>query len=213
MIPSKLNRHADRFLIAFLNRPAEWLIRRKRFAKLLPREPRQFLSEPDLSGAALMAKRVEHWQGPLRGAWIKKRETQRQAATTQLVAVYGAMAFLSPGEVGSVIKGFGQALTRMAQHGTTQTGLKADAFLQVLHRARETAGRMRKCANPDCEHPFFIARRRTDINCSPECGRVGKNTANLKWWRQQGRDWRASHQRKSKIMTKKRGVKHAEKGK
>lgn len=194
MIPSTTSRQADRFLISFVNQPFEWLSRRKRFSKLLPRQPRQFLAEPNLTGDSLVRRRVQLWRESLQAAWVREAPTERRVAMTQVIAIYGAMAFSSSDPVtgGAMAQSFGNALARMTRRGSTHTGLKPDLFLQVLHRAREISEKMRKCANSACTHPFFIARRRSEKNCSLECGKIGKRTANLKWWNDHGKEWRAN---------------------
>jgi hypothetical protein len=55
-------------------------------------------------------------------------------------------------------------------------------FLQVLYRAWEIAPKMRLCRNRACEHPFFIAGRKTQKYCSNPCAAPAKRAAKLRWW-------------------------------
>ena len=164
------------------------------FGRMFPNEPRRFLADPLLSGDDLTWRRLEFWREQLRLAWMQESAVQRRVAMTQLVALYSAMAFSSEP------KGSTDTLLRMSEHHTLQTGLKLDAFLQVLHRGRDVADLMRMCANGRCRHPFFVAERRSDKNCSQECAKLGKRAANLKWWNKHGKQWR----RKSKAKRRSR---------
>jgi hypothetical protein len=57
--------------------------------------------------------------------------------------------------------------------------------------------RMRKCQNPTCETPYFLASRRDQKFCDEKCSRL---VANRTWWAKKGSQWRAKKlkERKSK---------------
>lgn len=38
------------------------------------------------------------------------------------------------------------------------------------------------CRNPACANPYFIAKRKDQRYCSPECAQPAKKEAKLKWW-------------------------------
>lgn len=56
--------------------------------------------------------------------------------------------------------------------------------------------RMRKCQNPTCDAPYFLATRKDQRYCSEKCARL---VANRTWWDKHGKDWREkkSKQRRS----------------
>jgi hypothetical protein len=211
------SRQAIRFLCALLNRGWQasgtvnddkkigtWFHRHRLFGRMLPQEPRRFLVYPNLGADDLAWRRLEYWRQQLQLAWTQESPVQRRVSLTQLVAIYGAMMFSSQA------KGFGEALRRMTERASLQTGLKPDAFLQVLHRGREIAHRMRKCANPGCRHPFFIARRVTGKFCSKMCAAPAKQESKNRWWAKHGAAWqreRRAKRRASKSQRKRRGGK------
>jgi hypothetical protein len=47
--------------------------------------------------------------------------------------------------------------------------------------------RMRKCQNPTCDAPYFLATRRDQRYCNEKCARL---VANRKWWDKHGQEWR-----------------------
>jgi hypothetical protein len=79
--------------------------------------------------------------------------------------------------------------------GETRIGLKPDGFMQVVRRVLEIAPRMRKCGRTDCQHPFFLALRSSDVYCSKECSLWGKRRANLESWRKNWKRWPSSRWR------------------
>jgi hypothetical protein len=55
--------------------------------------------------------------------------------------------------------------------------------------------RMRKCQNPTCVAPYFLATRRDQRYCSEKCARL---VANRKWWDKHGQQWRDGRSEKKK---------------
>jgi hypothetical protein len=55
------------------------------------------------------------------------------------------------------------------------------------------SGRTRKCQNPTCSAPYFIATRRDQKYCNEACSRL---VANRKWWADKGAEWRESKLKK-----------------
>jgi hypothetical protein len=68
--------------------------------------------------------------------------------------------------------------------------------LLVFHKV----GDLRKCQNPDCPAPRFIARRKDQVYCCNDCAAL---LAKRRWWKKHGEEWRRSRTRK-----KLKGVKH-----
>ncbi len=78
----------------------------------------------------------------------------------------------------------------------------ADGFAQVLLRAFEIADRMRRCPNPDCPAPYFIAQRRSQKYCSDACALPAQREFKRDWWREHGSSWRRKG--KSRVATNRR---------
>ena len=57
--------------------------------------------------------------------------------------------------------------------------------------------RLRKCARPDCPHPYFVARHLKQNYCSEPCATWGQRQWKLKWWKEHGKEWREKHQGQS----------------
>jgi len=68
--------------------------------------------------------------------------------------------------------------------------------LLIFHKV----GDLRKCQNPDCPAPRFIARRKDQVYCSGDCAAL---LAKRRWWTKHGEEWRRSRKQK-----KLKGVKH-----
>jgi hypothetical protein len=65
-----------------------------------------------------------------------------------------------------------------------------DAFAQVLLRAIDVAPLMRKCPNPACPAPYFIAARRSRRYCSDVCSLPAQRESKRAWWDQHGHSYR-----------------------
>ena len=172
----------DRFLCALANLAvgSEALAefeRHRTFSTMLPREPKEKTA----------AHRLAMWRAFLRKAWGMGQSQQRQAfLDVPCIAVYGSLRF-----AGSDASQFAAALSRVAERQSLQTGLRPDPFLQALYRARSVAHRMQICAGPACQHPFFLAVRRTQKFCSKACAAPAKQESKNRWWRRKGGQWRA----------------------
>lgn len=55
--------------------------------------------------------------------------------------------------------------------------------------------RLRICSRPDCETPYFVAGHLRQNYCSEVCAQWGQRKAKLKWWAEQGQEWREEHKR------------------
>ena len=50
--------------------------------------------------------------------------------------------------------------------------------------------RMRKCAKPDCPHPYFVAPHLKQNYCSEPCAKWGQSKWKRNWWAKKGKEWR-----------------------
>lgn len=66
------------------------------------------------------------------------------------------------------------------------------------------AERLRKCANPNCETPCFVARHLKQLYCSPACAEEGQRAWKRRWWKEHGQEWRKG-KRDSRRKTKRKG--------
>lgn len=69
-------------------------------------------------------------------------------------------------------------------------------FQSALFKLLQSSQLAKKCANPDCLTPYFIAPRSTRQFCSDVCAQPAKSAAKLRWWNRVGKKSR---------MRKKRG--------
>jgi hypothetical protein len=53
---------------------------------------------------------------------------------------------------------------------------------------------VRRCAQPDCEHPYFVARHPKQNYCSTPCARWGQSKWKRNWWTEHGKTWRKERQ-------------------
>jgi len=71
--------------------------------------------------------------------------------------------------------------------------------------------RLRVCARPGCETPFFIARHLRQNYCTERCAQWGQRQWKQKWWAEHGDEWRKKRQRtqpKKHQQSGKAGKKH-----
>lgn len=77
-----------------------------------------------------------------------------------------------------------------------QIELRPDDLLGALWLAFVGfSGRTRKCQNPTCSSPYFIASRKDQKYCNEACSRL---VANRKWWTEKGAEWRESKLKKER---------------
>jgi hypothetical protein len=57
----------------------------------------------------------------------------------------------------------------------------------------EESDRFRKCENPDCTAPYFIARRKDRMFCSEDCAHL---IAARRWWTKHGNEWRHTRRKR-----------------
>jgi len=64
---------------------------------------------------------------------------------------------------------------------------------QALHFLERNLGQLKKCANPSCESPLFIAAKRTNMYCSGPCASFGAREYMTNRWK---------HHLKEKVQTR-----------
>jgi hypothetical protein len=81
-----------------------------------------------------------------------------------------------------------QAFVVPSNEGGLQVELRPDDLLGALWLAFVGhSGRTRKCQNPTCSSPYFLASRRDQKFCAEACSRL---VANRRWWAEKGTEWR-----------------------
>jgi hypothetical protein len=68
---------------------------------------------------------------------------------------------------------------------------------QALHWLRQRFSKLKKCANPDCSSPFFIAGHGKQQYCSDLCAHAATLESRRKWFREHGAEWRKRTNKKA----------------
>jgi hypothetical protein len=71
-------------------------------------------------------------------------------------------------------------------------------FEQSLIYLRKSASIARFCGNPECNAPYFFAKRRSQKYCSEECAEPAQREYKRQWWAVHGEEWRAARKEASK---------------
>ena len=72
------------------------------------------------------------------------------------------------------------------------TGVRAPSRTErLLLKFIELADYARFCGASDCATPFFIASRRNQKYCSPNCSRESQREFKREWWSKNGKTWRS----------------------
>ena len=96
-------------------------------------------------------------------------------------------------------------------------------FDDALGHLIKSAHRAQFCANQECPAPYFFAKRKNQRYCSEVCAAPAHRKMKLKWWTENGAEWRTarrgskpskpqSDKRKSRVNPK-QAVKKRKKGK
>lgn len=64
--------------------------------------------------------------------------------------------------------------------------------------------RLKKCARPECQHPYFVARHLKQNYCSEQCGRWAQQQWKKRWWHKHGKKRRDRKQSKTPRNLRKR---------
>lgn len=68
-------------------------------------------------------------------------------------------------------------------------------FDQAVYELFRSSALAKRCANPDCPAPYFIAGRTTQQYCSEKCSGVLQKAHKLRWWKEHGDEWRRKRSR------------------
>ncbi len=60
------------------------------------------------------------------------------------------------------------------------------------------AERLRICARPNCETPYFTARHLRQNYCSELCAQWGQRQSKKQWWTENGNEWRKRHTKRNR---------------
>jgi hypothetical protein len=115
-----------------------------------------------------------------------RKEWERTGKPNELVA-QSLAAHLTPA---APVERAVRAFVRPDKRGF-QLELQPDDLLGALWLAFiGFSDRTRKCQNPTCAAPYFLASRRDQKFCNEQCSRL---VANRRWWDQHGAEWRRDH--------------------
>jgi hypothetical protein len=64
--------------------------------------------------------------------------------------------------------------------------------------------RLKKCARPECPHPYFVARHPRQSYCSEQCARWAQQRWKRRWWHEHGKKRRDRKQSKTSRNPRKR---------
>jgi hypothetical protein len=124
--------------------------------------------------------RCDEWlkaQRIFRANWESGRNGGEELAKRLSVAI-------APGvSAGPVVK----AKVKWSRRGFQLELQPDDLWRALLLAFIGFSDRMRKCQNPTCVAPYFLATRQDQRYCSEKCARL---VANRKWWDKHGQQWR-----------------------
>ena len=129
------------------------------------------------------------------GQWLKSQETfrvewERGGKSDDRLAEALAKQITPKSPGGRIVKTFVKPYKR-----GFQLELQPDDLLGALWLAfLGFSDRTRKCQNPTCSAPYFLASRRDQKFCNEQCSRL---VANRRWWDLHGSKWRIDHKKNS----------------
>ena len=71
-------------------------------------------------------------------------------------------------------------------------------FDKAVYELFRSSSLAKRCANPDCPAPYFIAGRTTQQYCSEKCSGVLHRAHKLRWWKEHGSEWRRKRSRRKR---------------
>jgi hypothetical protein len=177
--------HPDRVIEDFANtsKPEDILRFTRRYGVLRRKDVEWFEIAPneEIAGDSFLV-RCAQWtrrQQRLQAEWGRKGKADNQIA----------QAVADEITVKSSVRGPLQTFVRPRNRGF-QIELQPDDLLGALWLAfLGFSDRTRKCLNPTCATPYFIATRRDQKFCNEKCARL---VANREWWLKKGAQWRKS---------------------
>jgi len=190
----------------------------RRFADLLPHSPEKpFEDGPPLGALDLIRRRVEYWRDQLRNVWAGTAQELREMNLLLSLSMYVAESQVGP----YMMRQFDprKALREIAEESGLHIDLgperepdvsevpKPSLFVHVLRRAYRLMDRMRKCGNPACPAPYFLAVRRGQLYCSRICAGPAHQAVKNRWWKEKGKKWlekRKADAKRRKIESRKK---------
>jgi hypothetical protein len=125
------------------------------------------------------------------GQWLKtqgvfRREWERERKTDDGLAEKLAK-HIAPGlRPGRVVKAFVRPSGKTFELALQPDDLEGALWLAFVGLFDRT----RKCQNPTCTSPYFLASRKDQKFCNEKCSRL---VANRRWWDEHGAEWRKDH--------------------
>jgi hypothetical protein len=116
------------------------------------------------------------WERTGKPDFLQAQGVGRQLAAPKSIAEHGVRTLVRPSR-----RGF-------------QLELQPDDLLAALWLAFiRYSDRTRKCRNPTCVAPYFLASRRDQRFCNEKCARL---VANRRWWSKEGPSWREARSKR-----------------
>lgn len=78
-------------------------------------------------------------------------------------------------------------------------------FERAINYLVKIADRARYCGNPECDAPYFIAKRKNQRYCSEKCAGHGQRELKRSWWAEHGEEWRKGRQSNQQVNRGKSG--------
>jgi hypothetical protein len=77
-------------------------------------------------------------------------------------------------------------------------------FQRAIYALFRKSALVKKCENPECPAPYFVARKANRRYCSENCAEVFQREAKRNWWAEHGEEWRQSRRKPRRRASRKR---------
>jgi hypothetical protein len=67
-------------------------------------------------------------------------------------------------------------------------------FEHAINYLVKIGDKARRCGNPECDAPYFIAKRKNQKYCTEKCAGHGQRELKRSWWAEHGEKWRKERQ-------------------
>jgi hypothetical protein len=192
-----LARQLDKFLVEFANmQQSDRLIRK--FSSLLPpnlQSAHDFSPTFTKNLDELPAANLRAYQELVQAVWEAPTNAQRRYFGWKLRSrLYLAVEAMAREAIPQTIQREGGEWHRVREwkleYSTMLRSLQETPFEAALDRLDDLRERTKRCSNPDCPAPFFIAVRKSQRYCTESCAGVFQRQAKQAWWQRHGREWR-----------------------
>jgi hypothetical protein len=139
---------------------------------------------------------LQEYQDLIREAWVVASAGQRRYFVFMLRSrLYEAVLAEARESIPQTVlrSGKGQFERKSfwkAEYSEMLRSLPKTSFDDAIDRLAGLGGRTKKCGNPACETPYFIAARKSQRYCTDTCANVFQRKAKRAWWQDHGREWR-----------------------